>query len=60
MEFGDPLVLTQTPSGLDVTGVLIGEPHEEMGPTLRDAPDGGVGKKSRGPSGPSHYVEDAG
>jgi hypothetical protein len=59
MEFDHPLVVSESTPTFDITGLLIGEPDEEMRSTERNTPYGGVGKKSRGPSGPSRYAESA-
>ena len=57
MEFDHPLVVTESTPPFDITGLLIGEADEEMRPTQGNTPDGRIGKKSRGPSGPSRYAE---
>ena len=60
VEFNDPFILTEAPRPLGVASLLIGEPEEEMRPRERSTPYGCVGKKSRGPSGPSRWGEDGG
>lgn len=57
MEFNHPFVVTQRTPTLGITGLLIGDPEEEMCATQGHTPDGRVGKKSRGPSGPSRCAE---
>ena len=59
MEFDHPLVVTESTPPFDITGLLIGEPDEEMRPTQGNTPDARIGKKSRDPSGPSRYAESA-
>ena len=57
MEFNHPFVVTQRTPTLGITGLLIGDPKEEMRAAQGHTPDGRVGKKSRGPSGPSRCAE---
>ena len=57
MEFDHPLVVTESTPTLDITGLLIGEPDEEMRSAQGNTADGRIGKKSRDPSGPSRYAE---
>ena len=57
MEFDHPLVVTERTLAFGITGLLIGEPDEEMRSPQGNTPDGRIGKKSRGPSGPSRYAE---
>ncbi len=57
VEFNDPFILPEVAQPLGVTGLLIGEPEEEMRSAQGDTPDGCVGKKSPGPSELSHCNE---
>ena len=59
MEFDHPLVVTESTPVFGIASLLIGETDEEMRPTQGNTPDGRIGKKSRGPSGPSRYAESA-
>lgn len=56
MEFDNPLVVSERAPAFGIPGLLIREPEEEMCSTQWETPDGCVGKKSRGPSGPSRCV----
>lgn len=57
VEFNDPFIIPEAPQPCGVTGLLVGEPEKEMRSTQGDTPDGCVGKKSHGPSEPSHCNE---
>ena len=60
MELNEPLIGAQAPLALGMTGLLIGEPDQQMSFPQRNTPNGGVGKKSRGPSAPDRYGEGVG
>ncbi len=60
MEFNDPFMRTEAPHSFGIPGLLIGNPKEEMCASQGDTPDGGVGKKSHGPSRPGHCGESGG
>lgn len=60
MEFDHPLAVTDHTLAFGIASLLIGESSEEMCSTQGDTPDGRIGKKSRGPSGPSRCVAGGG